>query len=239
MQISRGAYACLQLLISYSMRSGRAYPFHKTIAVKLAGPGRKPLSLRTVKRYIAELRKAGIVTVKRHQHSSCEYQIQRCQNVTSGVTSEPKTVTSERSVSYSTEYNHKESAEEIPPSPPRRKPMQHQESPLPAITVSDSEYQAFCVRCAELRIAIPPRTLAAELKVKFVGTHNGRPAWLQLPAFPGQNSAFLWRSCERQQVFLEMLRQSNTLPKLSTAEEKKATLEQQRQLYLARRRESA
>jgi len=87
-----------------------------------------------------------------------------------------------------------------------------------ALTVSDAEYKAFCDMCFRERICIGSREDAARLKAKFVGTVNDAPAWLQLKAFPGQNSPGLWLSKSRENVILEMTRQMNTPPEMSRHE---------------------
>lgn len=79
--VSRGARRCLALLQSYAAVSGRAFPYQATLAAKL------DVSPRTVRRYLHELAAAGLVVVKKRQHSSAEYRLQTGQNVRSGVRS--------------------------------------------------------------------------------------------------------------------------------------------------------
>ena len=80
--LSRGARRCLAILQSYAAVSGRAFPFQATLAAKL------DVSPRTVRRYLHELAAAGLVVVKKRQHSSAEYRLQTGQNVRSGVRSD-------------------------------------------------------------------------------------------------------------------------------------------------------
>jgi len=91
-----------------------------------------------------------------------------------------------------------------------------------ALTISDAEYKAFCDMCFRERVCIGSREDAARLKAKFVGTVNNAPAWLQLKAFPGQNSPGLWLSKSRENVILEMTRQMNTLPEPSKSQQSMA-----------------
>jgi hypothetical protein len=79
--MSRGALRCLALLQSYAAKSGRAFPFQKTLAAQLE------VDVRTVKRYVHELCAAGELKVRRRQHSSAEYEFQKGQNVPSNVPS--------------------------------------------------------------------------------------------------------------------------------------------------------
>ncbi len=82
MNLSRGARRLLSLLQSYARLSGRAFPFQATLARKL------DCDTRTIRRYVAELREAGLLNVQKRQHSSAEYFIQTGQNVRSGVRSD-------------------------------------------------------------------------------------------------------------------------------------------------------
>jgi hypothetical protein len=84
--------------------------------------------------------------------------------------------------------------------------------------VSTAEYLEFSRHCARLGLAVPPRALVAELKQRFVCDFRGRPAFLQLPLFPRQDSAFLWRALDQEQVFMEMERQALIPPKLTDKE---------------------
>ena len=95
--LSRGARRCFQTLQSFARKSGRAFPFQSTLAAELE------VDIRTVRRYIRELRIAGWISVEKRQHSSALYTIQTGQNVRSGVLSEAKNVRSERSGPYITE----------------------------------------------------------------------------------------------------------------------------------------
>ena len=81
MQLSSGAQRLLRTLKSFARLSGRAFPFQKTLAAKLFR------TVRTVQRWLAELVRAGLVTVQKRQHSSAEYSLK---NVVSDVVSEPQ-----------------------------------------------------------------------------------------------------------------------------------------------------
>lgn len=102
--LSTGARRCLRLLASFAARSGKAFPFQRTLAEKL------DCNIRTVSRYVRELRDAGVVQVQKRQQSSALYKLSsNCgnpvengthrtararENVVSGVVSEtpPKSV---------------------------------------------------------------------------------------------------------------------------------------------------
>jgi hypothetical protein len=93
-------------------------------------------------------------------------------------------------------------------------------TPITALSssISGAEYVAFCNMCFRERICIGSREDAARLKAKFVGTVNDAPAWLQLRAFPRQDSPGLWLSKSRENVILEMTRQMNTMPEMTKQE---------------------
>jgi hypothetical protein len=120
------------------------------------------------------------------------------------------------------------SARAFEPSCERRKtPEKASEFPMEAENhnhralvkaITTDEYLEFSRHCARLRLAVPPRSLVAELKQRFAGDFRGRPAFLQLPLFPRQDSAFLWRSLDREQVFMEMERQAFSPPRLTDKE---------------------
>jgi DNA-binding transcriptional MocR family regulator len=78
MQLSAGAKRLLQTLKSLARLSGRAFPFQRTLAAKLSR------TVRTIQRWLAELVRAGLVSVQKRQHSSAEYHLE---NVVSGVVS--------------------------------------------------------------------------------------------------------------------------------------------------------
>lgn len=195
MSLSRGARRCLKLLQSYARVSGRAFPYRDTLARRLeCHPG-------TVGRYLSELKAHGLVKVRQRQHSSAEYEIQDAHFAQADAQADAQ-------------------AERFYPLS-ERKPMSEAEAGRPQtgiVPISESvtreEYMAFSGYCARLRIAIPSRELVLRLKRKFVGNFNGRPAWTQLPKFPGQNSAHLWAHLEREQVLMEMERQAFTPPEL-------------------------
>jgi Helix-turn-helix domain len=65
--LSSGARRCFSLLASFAARSGQAFPFQRTLAMKL------DCNLRTVNRYVRELRDAGILAVRKRQRSSALY----------------------------------------------------------------------------------------------------------------------------------------------------------------------
>lgn len=88
MQLSRGTRRLLTELKSYARHSGRAFPFQETLATRLG------VDVRTIKRWVRELREAGQITVRRRQHSSAEYEIQKGQNVPSNVPSGAENVLS-------------------------------------------------------------------------------------------------------------------------------------------------
>ena len=75
MQLSSGAQRLLRILKSLARLSGRAFPFQRTLRLMAAKTG--PLrTVRTIQRWLAELVRAGLVIVKKRQHSSAEYQLQ-------------------------------------------------------------------------------------------------------------------------------------------------------------------
>lgn len=81
MKLSSGAQRLLRTLKSFARVSGRAFPFQRTLA------GMFTKTIRTVQRWLAELVRAGLVTVQKRQHSSAEYSLK---NVVSDVVSEPQ-----------------------------------------------------------------------------------------------------------------------------------------------------
>lgn len=77
--LSRGSKACLKLLNDLSHGSlGEARPSRAWLAARLDCP------LRTLDRWTAELRKAGLLQVKQHQHHAAVYVVQLCQNGKAG-----------------------------------------------------------------------------------------------------------------------------------------------------------
>jgi hypothetical protein len=90
------------------------------------------------------------------------------------------------------------------------------------LSISDEEYEEFCNQCARERLSIPSEEDAARVKRKFVGHWSGRPAWLQLRAFPGQKTVGLWLSLRRRQVLMEMQRQALTPPELTKSQQSMA-----------------
>jgi len=114
MNLSRGARRLLDLLKSFARRSGRAFPFQKTLAEKLE------VKIRTIKRWVRELREAGLIAVRRRQHSSAEYEIQKGQNVPSDVPSGVENVPSGHPVSLLTEVKSFSGGEcaRVPRKPP-------------------------------------------------------------------------------------------------------------------------
>ena len=122
MNLSRGARRLLDLLKSFARRSGRAFPFQKTLAEKLE------VKIRTIKRWVRELREGGLIAVRRRQHSSAEYEIQKGQeyeiqkgqNVPSDVPSGVENVPSGHPVSLLTEVKSFSGGEcaRVPRKPP-------------------------------------------------------------------------------------------------------------------------
>jgi hypothetical protein len=86
------------------------------------------------------------------------------------------------------------------------------------LALSDYDYQEFLVQCGRQRLPVPDRQTAIAIRQRFPETFNGRPAWLQLRAFPGQKSARLWLAIDRDQALLELARQELTPPKPSDRE---------------------
>lgn len=82
-------------------------------------------------------------------------------------------------------------------------------------SVSNEEYIEFCTHCARERIQVPSRFEAAQIRQRFVGTFNGRPAWLQLKPFWNQRTVGYWLLKDREQVLMEMERQLLTPPEQS------------------------
>jgi Helix-turn-helix domain len=73
--LSSGARRCLFLLRSFAGKTGRAFPYQRTIADKL---GVEP---RMVRYYLAELKACGLVEkVLKRQHSSAEYCLSDCRS---------------------------------------------------------------------------------------------------------------------------------------------------------------
>jgi hypothetical protein len=90
------------------------------------------------------------------------------------------------------------------------------------LSISDDEYLEFCRQCARERLSVPSEEDAARVKRKFVGDWNGRPAWLQLRAFPRQETVGLWLSLRRRQVLMELERQTETPPELTKSQQSMA-----------------
>jgi hypothetical protein len=99
--------------------------------------------------------------------------------------------------------------------PPDEMPRSYRKIPLPGsqlparppeTELSNAEYQAFCQHCWDIGLCTPSRDTALRLKRLHIGTFMGKPAWLQLPAFPFQKAPAMWLKMEREQIFLEIER---------------------------------
>lgn len=69
MHLSSGAMGLFKLLHSFARRSGRAFPFQKTLACRLH------VSEQMVRRWLLELKTLQAVEVVKRQHSSAEYRL--------------------------------------------------------------------------------------------------------------------------------------------------------------------
>ncbi len=122
MNLSRGARRLLSLLQSYARLSGRAFPFQATLARKL------DCDTRTIRRYVAELREAGLLNVQKRQHSSAEYFIQTGQNVRSGVRSDVRSDVRSGTARglgglSGGEFGISNSADDVARKPPAKEPL--------------------------------------------------------------------------------------------------------------------
>lgn len=79
--MSRGARECLRYLASLDSAGGSVFPLQRTIAKRLG------CDVRSVKRYVRELRKAGCIVIQRRGRTSAIYEIQKGQFVPSSVPS--------------------------------------------------------------------------------------------------------------------------------------------------------
>jgi hypothetical protein len=198
LNLSRGACRCLEELLKCGGKVGRCFPYQQTLATRL---GR---DIRTVRRYISELIRTKHLQVIKRQRFSSEYVLSETLKMSGlDVRSKAPSISVYKTLNTEGRKLHAREAE--------RKPVGKELIP----SVSNEEYIEFCTHCARERIQVPSRFEAAQIRQRFVGTFNGRPAWLQLKAFWNQRTVGYWLLKDREQVLMEMERQLLTPPEQS------------------------
>lgn len=120
--LSVGSKRLFSLLRSYAARSGRAFPFQRTLAARLG------VSDRQVRTYVKELRDAGFLDVRKRQHSSAEYSLRQEANFRSDFRSDFRS--GGPLIGSSSDECNTSEAPRIPPSrETHRKPAEPREDP--------------------------------------------------------------------------------------------------------------